>query len=87
MKIGRLTWSQELTADIERQRRVRLNAELIDPNLTVPIDAIDAGRALDRGELPVLSERIKKRLGELDVNEFFASKLKPARLYNVSASD
>ncbi|KAI5117965.1 hypothetical protein M0805_001626 [Coniferiporia weirii] len=49
-----------------------LGAEIIDSSRTVPIDALGAERLLDAGEMPVISERMKKRLRELGVNEFFA---------------
>lgn len=45
-----------------------LNAELIDPALTIPLDALER----PSGDLPVLSEKTKKRLVELGVSELFA---------------
>lgn len=45
-----------------------LNAELIDPALTLPLDALE--RPPNEG--PVLSEKMKKRLVDLGVSELFA---------------
>lgn len=47
-----------------------LDAEIIDPARVVPIDAIDQDR--HDSELHILSEKTKKRLGELGITEFFA---------------
>lgn len=45
-----------------------LNAELIDPSRTLPLDALE--RPSD--EVPVLSEKMKKRLVDLGISELFA---------------
>ena len=45
-----------------------LGAELVDPSRTLPLDGI----IRNPGELPVLSERMKKRLTELGIVELFA---------------
>jgi ATP-dependent RNA helicase DDX51/DBP6 len=45
-----------------------LGAEIIDPSHTLPLDAITRGP----GELPVLSDRMRKRLTDLGITELFA---------------
>lgn len=49
-----------------------LGAEIVDPARTLSINALDAGHDLNAGDLPVISEKMKKRLQELGITEFFA---------------
>ncbi|KAL5526408.1 DBP6 [Sanghuangporus sanghuang] len=49
-----------------------LGAEVVDPSKTLSINALDTGRNLNAVDLPVVGEKMKKRLQELGITEFFA---------------
>lgn len=59
-----------------------LDAQIISPSRNVPLDSIDAERSPENEnenesesrQLPVLSQKMKKRLRELGITEFFAGK-------------
>ncbi|KAL5525610.1 hypothetical protein ACEPAG_6946 [Sanghuangporus baumii] len=49
-----------------------LGAEIVDPSRTLSINALDTGRDLNGVDLPVISEKMKKRLQEIGITDFFA---------------
>lgn len=51
-----------------------LGAEIINPSTNISIEELGSDRSPDKGDLPVLGQKMTKRLRELGISEFFASK-------------
>lgn len=52
-----------------------INAEIIDPKHTLPLETFCTGSSADAQNLPVLSNKMRKRLLDLEIVELFAGTL------------